>query len=352
MKAFVRTNYKRQFNRLLPQLLLFCMITAVFCVLSGCGKKVSEENVPEHIFLYAKNQSENYPTTRGAYKFAQLVDEKTNGRIKIVVKCNGESGDEKSVIEQLEFGGVDFSRVSVASISDNIPKLKVIQMPYLYSGESAMWNVLDGEIGAEFTQAIQDSGCGIRALSWYDAGARNFYSVKPLTDMSDLHGLNIRVQESDVMYKTVQLLGANPVKMSYSEVYKALQTGKIDGAENNWSSYEYSGHYEQAKYCLIDEHIRIPEVQLISQKTWNKLSEDDKNIISECAKESAIYERNLWKMADDAAKRTVIDKDVTVTKISEEQREYCRERLQPLYDEYCSEYMDIIEKIRNVQNED
>lgn len=98
------------------------------------------------------------------------------------------------------------------------------------------------------------------------------------------------------------------------------------------------------KYCLIDEHIRIPEVQLISQKTWNKLSEEDKNIISDCAKESAIYERNLWKMTDNAAKRTVIDKDVTVTKISEEQREYCREKLQPLYDEYCSDYMDIIEK--------
>lgn len=352
MRAFVVNNYVKQFNRFLSGLLLFFIITAIFCVMSGCGRKVSTENVPEYVFVYAENQSNNYPTTRGAYKFAQLVDEKTGGRIKIIVKCNSELGDEKSIVEQLEFEGVDFARVSVASISDNIPKLKVIQMPYLYSGEAAMWDVLDGDIGAEFTQAIQDSSCGIRALSWYDAGARNFYSVKPLADMSDLNGLNIRVQESDVMYKTVQLLGANPVKMSYSEVYKALQTGKIDGAENNWSSYEYSGHYEQAKYCLIDEHIRIPEVQLISQKTWNKLSEEDKNIISDCAKESAIYERNLWKMTDNAAKRTVIDKDVTVTKISEEQREYYREKLQPLYDEYCSDYMDIIEKIRNVQNED
>lgn len=174
--------------------------------MSGCGRKVSTENVPEYVFVYAENQSNNYPTTRGAYKFAQLVEEKTGGRIKIIVKCNSELGDEKSIVEQLEFEGVDFARVSVASISDNIPKLKVIQMPYLYSGEAAMWDVLDGDIGAEFTQAIQDSKCGIRALSWYDAGARNFYSVKPLTDMSDLNGLNIRVQESDVMYKTVQLL--------------------------------------------------------------------------------------------------------------------------------------------------
>lgn len=341
---------KKKFNIGLSQMLLLSIITAFFGMVSGCGRTQADSAVPEHIFVYAENQIENYPTTRGAYRFAQLVDEKTDGRIKIIIKCNGELGDEKSVVEQLEFGGVDFSRVSVASISDNIPKLKVIQMPYLYSGEQAMWKVLDGDIGLEFTQAIQESSYGIRALSWYDAGARNFYSVKPLTSMYDLKGMNIRVQESEVMAKTVELLGANPVKMAYSGVYTALQTGKIDGAENSWTSYEYSKHFEQAEYCLIDEHIRISEVQLISEKTWNKLTDEDKNIISECAKESALYERNLWKMTDDAAKRNVIDKGVTVTKISDEQRDYFREKLQPLYDEYCSDYMDIIEKIQDIEN--
>lgn len=339
----------KRINIIISQLLLLTIMTAVFCTLIGCRSNVTDNIKPEHIFVYAENQAENYPTTKGAYKFAQLVNEKSNGKIKIVVKCNGELGDEKSITEQMEFGGVDFSRISVASISDSIPKLKVIQMPYLYSDEEQMWSVLDGDIGLEFAQAIQESGCGIKALSWYDAGARNFYSVKPLTSMSDLYGLNIRVQESEMMAKTVELLGANPVKMTYSEVYTALQTGKIDGAENNWTSYESSKHFEQAKYCLVDEHIRIPEVQLISQKTWNKLTDEEKSIISECAKESAIYERNLWKMAEEDAKKLVVDKGVTVTKVSDEQRSDIREKLQPLYDEYCSDYMEVIKKIENIQ---
>lgn len=246
---------------------------------------------PEITLVYAENQVEDYPTTKGAYEFARLVNEKTNGRIKIIVKCNGELGDEKSVIEQLKFGGIDFSRVSVASISDDIPELKVIQMPFLYSDAQDMWDVLNGDEGLQFITAIDESNLGIKTLSWYDAGARSFYSVKPVMNIQDLSGLNIRVQESELMSEIIEMLEIHPVKMIYSEVYKGLQTGKIDGAENSLVTYIYSKHYEQAKYCILDEHTRIPEVQLVSGYTWNKLTDEDKIIISECAKESAAYEK-------------------------------------------------------------
>ena len=119
-----------------------------------------------------------------------------------------------------------------------------------------MFDVLNGEDGMQFIDEIEESSLGIRALSWYDAGARSFYFVKPVTSIQDLYGLNIRVQESELMSETVELLGANPVKMSYSEVYKGFQTGKIDGAENSLVAYTYSKHYEQAKYCLVDEHTK------------------------------------------------------------------------------------------------
>lgn len=147
----------------------------------------------EITLVYAENQVEDYPTTKGAYGLARLVNERTNGRIKIVVKCNGELGDEKSVIKQLKFGGIDFSRVSISSIFDDVPELKVIQMPFLYSNVQEMWAVLNGEDGRQFIDAIEESNLGVRALSWYDAGARSFYSVKPVTAIQDLYGLNIRV---------------------------------------------------------------------------------------------------------------------------------------------------------------
>ena len=225
-------------------------IILIVLVLLSIRQHKSQKPVltPEITLVYAENQVEDYPTTKGAYEFARLVNEKTNGRIKIIVKCNGELGDEKSVIEQLKFGGIDFSRVSVASISDDIPELKVIQMPFLYSDAQDMWDVLNGDEGLQFITAIDESNLGIKTLSWYDAGARSFYSVKPVMNIQDLSGLNIRVQESELMSEIIEMLEIHPVKMIYSEVYKGLQTGKIDGAENSLVTYIYSKHYEQAKY--------------------------------------------------------------------------------------------------------
>ena len=206
------------------------LILSIILLLINHYKGHNSIAAPEITLVYAENQVEDYPTTKGAYEFARLVNERTNGRIKIVVKCNGELGDEKSVIEQLKFGGIDFSRVSISSISDDIPALKVIQMPFLYSDAQEMLDVLNGKEGMQFVDAVRESNLGVRALSWYDAGARSFYSVKPVTAIQDLQGLNIRVQESELMSETIEMLGANPVKMTYSEVYKGLQTGKIDGA--------------------------------------------------------------------------------------------------------------------------
>lgn len=325
------------------------LILSIILLLINHYKGHNSIAAPEITLVYAENQVEDYPTTKGAYGFARLVNERTNGRIKIVVKCNGELGDEKSVIKQLKFGGIDFSRVSISSIFDDVPELKVIQMPFLYSNAQEMWAVLNGEDGRQFIDAIEESNLGVKTLSWYDAGARSFYSVKPVTAIQDLYGFNIRVQESELMSETVELFGANPVKMTYSEVYKGLQTGKIDGAENSLVSYIYSKYYEQAKYCILDEHTRIPEVQIVSEYTWNKLAEEDRRIISECAKESAVYERDIWKNTEEEAVKTIEDKDITVIEVSEEERQKLRESLQPIYDKYCSDYMDIIEKIEKNQ---
>lgn len=169
------------------------LILSIILLLINHYKGHNSIAAPEITLVYAENQVEDYPTTKGAYGFARLVNERTNGRIKIVVKCNGELGDEKSVIKQLKFGGIDFSRVSISSIFDDVPELKVIQMPFLYSNAQEMWAVLNGEDGRQFIDAIEESNLGVRALSWYDAGARSFYSVKPVTAIQDLYGLNIRV---------------------------------------------------------------------------------------------------------------------------------------------------------------
>lgn len=326
------------------------MIATGFFLLSllmACGKADSREEtatVPEYVFTYAENQAEDYPTTQGGYKFAELVRERTGGKIEILISAGAVLGDEKSVVDQLRFGGIDFTRASISSLGDVLPKMNVLQLPYLYTGQEHMWKVLDGEIGDEFFAEVES--LGLVALSWYDAGARNFYtSTKPIEKLEDFQGMKIRVQEAEVMADMVEALGAEAVPMTYTLVYSALQTGEIDGAENNWPSYESMGHYEVAKYYTVDEHTRVPEVQLVSRSTWDQLTPEYQQIIRECAKESAIYERDLWARREKTAMRKVVAKDCQVVELSAEEKQRFRNAVMPLYEKYYLEYMDLIEAI-------
>lgn len=319
-------------------------ITVIALLASHFSKKQKKGQEPEYVFTYAENQPEDYPTTLGGYKFAELVEERTNGRIKIIVQAEGVLGDEKSIIQQMQFGGIDFSRVSLSPLSEIIPKLNVLQMPYLYTDSNHMWKVLEGEIGDEFLNSFQ--GSNMVAMSWYDAGARNFYNTKrPIKSLEDMKGLKIRVQESDLMMCMVEALGATAVPIAYDNVYSSLEKNIIDGAENNWPSYESSGHYEVAKYYTIDEHTRVPEVQLCAQSTWDKLTPKDQEMIRECAKESAVYERALWVDREKQSEKIVSENGVEVVILSAKEKERFREAVTGVYEEFCGEYMDIIDKI-------
>lgn len=324
---------------------------AVFlCVLMGTvlwqiGR--TGETVPEYVLNYAENQTADYPTTLGAYRFAELVERQTNGRIKVIVQPEAELGTEKEVLRQMKYGGIDFARISLSQLAELIPEMNALQMPYLYWDSTHMWEVLSGEIGDYFLEKAGE--VGLVGLSWYDAGVRNFYtSQKQITCLEDLQGMTIRVQESDMMADMVEALGATAVQIAYSEVYSSIQLGEVDGAENNWPSYKAMNHDEVAKYYTVDEHTRVPEMQLVSAHTWEKLSEEDQEIILECARESARLERRLWKLQEKQSQEKAVKNGTVVIEISDEEKERFRAAVEPVYQKYCGEYMDIIERIREL----
>lgn len=324
---------------------------AVFlCVLMGTvlwqiGR--TGETVPEYVLNYAENQTADYPTTLGAYRFAELVERQTNGRIKVIVQPEAELGTEKEVLRQMKYGGIDFARISLSQLAELIPEMNALQMPYLYRDSTHMWEVLSGEIGDYFLEKAGE--VGLVGLSWYDAGVRNFYtSQKQITCLEDLQGMTIRVQESDMMADMVEALGATAVQIAYSEVYSSIQLGEVDGAENNWPSYKAMNHDEVAKYYTVDEHTRVPEMQLVSAHTWEKLSEEDQEIILECARESARLERRLWKLQEKQSQEKAVKNGTVVIEISDEEKERFRAAVEPVYQKYCGEYMDIIERIREL----
>ncbi|MDO4337799.1 MAG: TRAP transporter substrate-binding protein [Eubacteriales bacterium] len=316
-------------------------------LIAGClGKRKAAEIIPEYVFTYAENQAEDYPTTMGAKKFSELVYERTNGKIIIQIKSGGELGEEGQVIRQMQFGGIDFARISLTTMSDVIPRMNVLQMPYLYEDSEHMWRVLDGEIGEEFLGLF--TAVDLVALSWYDAGARSFYSKsKRIRKLEDLQGMVVRVQESALMKDMVRALGGIPYTNAFSAVYSAFETGKIDAAENNWPSYESTGHWKVAGYFTVDEHTRVPEVQLCSARTWKQLSTEYQDIIRECARESALYERELWNEREEEARRKVLEQGCEeILPDAEEIRKF-QEAVEPIYEKYCSDYMDDINKIKN-----
>ena len=322
---------------------LLAAVCLLVCLLAGCGSK--EQTVtPDFVLTYADNQPADYPTTQGAERFAALVKERTGGKVVIQVKSGGEYGTEQEVWQQLSIGGIDFARLSLSVLAADLPKLNVLQLPCLYEDAAHMWRVLDGPIGEEFLRVFAERD--MVGLSWYDAGARSFYSDKSLRSLEDLQGMTIRVQDANVVIDMVKLLGGDPVTLAYSDVYAAFETDKIDAAENNWPAYLAMEHYKVARYYLVDEHSRVPEIQLASGKTWAKLPDEYRSVLRECARESARYERELWTQQEAAARKTVLAAGCREIQLSDEEKERFRELVQPLYEKYAGPYLELVKKIQ------
>ena len=310
--------------------------------LAGCSTQT--QSTPDYVLTYAENQPSDYPTTQGAQYFAYLVRQRTEGRVAVQVRANGEYGSEQEVWEQLGMGGIDFARLSLSAIADALPKLNVLLLPYLYRDADHMWRVLDGTLGEEFLQVFEEQDCV--GLSWYDAGARSFYARQPLRSLKDLEGKTVRVQNSQIVIDMIRLLGAVPETSAYSDVYSAFETGQIDAAENNWPAYYSMEHYKVARYYTVDEHSRVPEVQLASGKTWAALPEEYRSILRECAAESAAYERQLWAKEETTARREALAAGCKEITLSEEELESFRQLVQPLYQQYCGAYLPLVEEIQ------
>ena len=321
------------------------ILLLLLVALCGCAAGEAEP-VPEFVLTYAENQPAGYPTVLGAQYFADLVRERTGGKVIIQIKHSGEFGSEAEVLAQMAFGGIDFARVSLAELSDEIPKLNVLQLPFLYEDANHMWRILDGQIGQEFLEVFSEAG--LVGLSWYDAGARCFYTDElPIRSAADLAGLRVRVQGSQMVADMVTLLGAEPMPLDYDDVYYAFELGKIDAAENNWPAYEALSHWQVARYFTADEHSRVPEIQLASERLWQELPEEYRQTILECARESALYQRELWRLQVEKSRMKVLDSGCQEIQLTYAAKEEFRRLLQPLYEQYCADYMDLVEQIRN-----
>jgi tripartite ATP-independent transporter DctP family solute receptor len=291
---------------------------------------------------------DGYPTVAAVQKMGEMLKERSGGRICVDVFHSAQLGEEKDTIEQTKFGVIDLNRVSMGPFNNEIEETKVVSLPFIFRSVDHMHKVMDGDIGAEIAAAFEPHG--FIALAFYDGGSRSFYnSKKPIKSIEDLAGMKVRVMQSDVFVDMMTALGANATPMPYGEVYSGIQTGVIDGAENNWPSFESSGHYEVAGYYTLNEHLIVPEVLVMSKVSWDKLSPEDQELLRAAAKESMPINRELWAAREKESEDKVRAAGVEI--IDDIDKTPFIEAMVPVYEKHAStpKLKDLVTRIQAVE---
>jgi len=307
----------------------------------------STEIYAQKVLKLAETHPQDYPTTKGDYEFARLVKERSNGKLLIEVYHSKQLGEEKAVIEQVQLGAIDFTRVSISPVSAFVRDLDAFQLPYLYRDADHMWKVLNGPIGQEILKKLEASN--FVGLGWFEAGSRNFYTKRQVKTVTDLKGMKIRVQQAPLMVAMVEALGAVATPLAFGEVYSALQTGVIDGAENNWPSYLSTSHYEVAKYFITDEHTRVPEIMIASKKVFDRLTKEEQAIIKKAMQDAQPYQIKLWNEFEKVAEKTVREKGSIITEVTAQEKQKFIDAMKPLYDKQPAEILAVVNRIRAVK---
>src|SRR6185436_18179350 len=220
----------------------------------------------------------------------------TSGRLSIQMYPSMQLGGEKEMIEQAQVGALAIARVSVGPMGPMVPELNVFNLPFMFRDDAHMEKVIDGEIGTELLKRLSDHPTsGLIGLCWMNAGTGNVYNSKrPIKSVDDLKGLKIRMMGNPVFVDSMNALGGNGVAMGFDQLINAMQTGVVDGAENNYPSYDTGQHYRYAKYYSLTGHLMIPEILVFSKRTWTTLGKDDQELILKVSKEAQQDQRALW----------------------------------------------------------
>jgi tripartite ATP-independent transporter DctP family solute receptor len=287
-----------------------------------------------------------YPNGIAMDQFAKDVKEKTDGRINPTVYHNGVLGAQPDAIEQTRNGALDFGNFNMGPMGPIVPETNVLSLPFIFSSVDHMHKVMDGEIGQRFSDALAKHG--LVALSWFDSGARSMYNTKhPIQKPEDVKGLKVRVMNNDLYVDMIGAMGGNATPMAYSEVYQSLKTGVVDGAENNYPSYESSNHYEVAGYYSTTEHLIIPECVCIAKSSWDALSDEDKEIVRQAAVDAAKTQRELWAKRSEESKKQVVASGVKINEIAD--KTPFQNAMKPVYAKFLKENPDLKQLVADIQ---
>jgi tripartite ATP-independent transporter DctP family solute receptor len=289
-----------------------------------------------------------YPTVVAVENLGKKLQNTTSGRLSLQMFPSMTLGGEKEAIEQAQIGAVQLVRVSVGALGPVVNDINVLNLPFLFRNTAHMQQVIDGAIGQELLDKVTaNERAGLVGLCWMDAGARSLYNSKrPIKAIEDLKGMKIRVIGNPMFIDMMNALGGNGVAMGYDQVFSALQTGVVDGAENNPPSFVFDNHYTAAKYYTLTEHLIVPEILVFSKRSWSALTPEDQALIRKYAREAQLEERALWvdyeKKAMDKARAAGVQIVETIDKKA------FQDAVKPVWDKYAPNFSAVIQRIEAV----
>lgn len=288
-----------------------------------------------------------YPTVVAVESMGKKMEAASNGRFKFQMFPGSVLGGEKEMIEQTQVGAIQILRTSLGPVGPVVPEVNIFNMPFVFRDIPHMRAVIDGPIGQELLDKISASPARMVALAWMDGGSRSLYTKKPVRKPEDLKGQKIRMMGNPLFVDTMNAMGGNGIAMGYGEVFTAIQTGVVDGAENNPPSLFTANHFKAgAKYYTQTNHLIIPEILVMSKVAWDKLTPADQGLVKKLGREAQMEQRGLW------------DKAVaeSVGKLKAEGVEFISIDNKPFYDatapvraKYGAPYADLMKRIAAVK---
>ncbi|GFM60537.1 C4-dicarboxylate ABC transporter [Pseudomonas cichorii] len=323
--------------------LLLTVLPLAFCF--------SNAALAEIRIKFAEVHPTGYPPVVAEQNMGKKLQEQSNGDISFKMFAGGVLGSEKEVIEQVQANAIQMTRVSLGIVGPVVPDVNVFNLPFVFRDHEHMRAIIDGEIGQEILDKITNSNFNLVALAWMDGGTRNLYTKKPVRQISDLKGMKIRVQGNPVFIDTINDMGGNGIAMATGEIFSALQTGVIDGAENNPPTLLEHNHYQNAKFYTLTEHLILPEPVVISKATWEKLSPDQQALLKKLAREAQMEERVLWDKKSAEAEAKLKASGVEFITLTPEQKKAFYDATQPVRDKYGAPYKELISRIEAVKTD-
>jgi len=288
-----------------------------------------------------------YPTVEAIQRMGKKLEAATNGRISIQMFPSMQLGGEKEMIEQAQVGALQIARISVGAMGPVVDDLNVFNMPFVFRDEAHMRKVIDGPIGRELLDRVSSSPQSkLIVLGWMDAGTRNVYANKPVTKPADLKGMKIRMMGNPLFVETMNAMGGNGVAMGFNELFSALQTGVVDGAENNPPTLLAQNHYTVSKVYSLTGHLIIPEIFVFSKRTWETLTKADQDLVRKFSREAQLEQRELWDKYVGEAETKL--KAAGIQFVPADKQAFYK-ATQPVRDKYGSKYATLIKRIEDTK---